>query len=126
MLLLTVDLGNSQRCSIALKGVEMTSAGDAAENERFICTTFSVSYLPISSFSIRRTFGLWVVLLNFELTQTLWVQKFTFSVTGFMFYEDETGVEGSERIISNRKKKRKKEKNKRRGEQGCGRIINKC
>lgn len=115
MLLLTVDLGNSQRCSIALKGVDMTSAGDAAENERFICTTFSMSYLPISSFRIRKTFGLWVVLPNFELTQTLWVQKFAFSVTGFMFYEDETGVEGSERIISNRKRKKKKKRKRKEG-----------
>ena len=94
MLLLTVNLGNSQRCSIALEGVDMSSAGDAAENERFICTSFSMSYLPISSFNMRRIFGLWVVLRDFELTLTLWVQKFTFSVTGFTFYKDETGVEG--------------------------------
>lgn len=85
MLLLTVDLGNSQRHSIALAGVDMSSAGDAAENERFICTTFSMPYLPISSFSIRRTFGVQMVLPNFNLTQTLWGQKCTFSVTGFMF-----------------------------------------
>lgn len=116
-----MDLGNSQRCSIALEGVDMSSAGDAAENERFIYTTFSMSYLPISSFNIRRTFGLQVVLPNFELTQTLWVQKFTFSVTGFMFYQDETGVESSERKISNKKK----EKKERRDGQGRCRILNK-
>lgn len=91
-----MDLGNSQRCSIALAGVDVSSAGDAAENERFICTTFSMSYLPIFSFNIRKTFGVQMVLPNFNLTQTLQVQKFTFSVTGFMFMvsfkQDETGL----------------------------------
>lgn len=80
VLLLIVDLGNSQRCSIAMEGVDMSSAGDATEKERLTRTAFSMSCLPISSFNIRRAFGLHVVLLNFELTQTLWVQKFTFSV----------------------------------------------
>lgn len=99
-----MDLGNSQRCSIALAGVDVSSAGDAAENETLICTTFSMSYLPIFSFNIRRTFGVQMVSPNFNLTQTLEVQKFTFSETGFMFMvsfkQDETGVEGSERVIS--------------------------
>lgn len=61
--LLTMDLGTRQKCSIALENVDMSSAGNAAENER--------SYLSISSFKIRRTFGLWVILPNFELSQTL-------------------------------------------------------
>lgn len=95
-----MDLGNSQRCSIALAGVDMSPAGEVVENERFICTTFAMSYLPVSSSNIRRTFGVQMVLPNFNLTQTLQVQKFTFSVTGFMFFQDETGAEGSERIIS--------------------------
>lgn len=63
MLLLTMDLGTSQKCSIALENVDKSSAGDAAENER--------SYLSLSSFNIRRTFCLWVILPDFELSQTL-------------------------------------------------------
>lgn len=103
-----MDLGNSQSCSSSLEGMDMSSADDTVEKERFICTTSSISYLPVSSFNIRRTFGLWVVLLKFEQSQALWVQKFNFSVNGFKFYHYKVGVESSERIIFNTRIKMKK------------------
>lgn len=49
-----------------------------------------------------------MVLLKFEQSQALWVQKFNFSVNGFKFYHYKVGVESSERIIFNTRIKMKK------------------